>query len=109
MEKIQELIEVQSHTHVFIEAPYRTEKMLNELTCTLPQDTLLSVSWNLTLPSQRVVTKTINEWKKSTLPPLEKTPAVFVFAAPKINEKKSQASFKKKPGTSSGFYKKRKR
>lgn len=68
----------QKHTHVCIEAPYRTDKLLKTLLAYLPHDALLSVSWNLTLPTQGVVTQKASAWKKN-LPTLGKVPAVFVW------------------------------
>jgi len=69
----------EKQTQVFIEAPYRTEKLLRFLLEVLEGDTLLSLAWNLTLPTQGVRTQTVKEWKKKPLPSLKKTPAVFLF------------------------------
>ncbi|MCB1107855.1 MAG: SAM-dependent methyltransferase [Chlamydiia bacterium] len=66
------------HTQVFIEAPYRSDKFLKALVEGLQQETDLSVSWNLTLPTQGVRTDTVDKWRK-TLPTLGKVPAVFVI------------------------------
>ena len=70
------------HTHLFIEAPYRTDKFLKNLVDGLQGETDLSVSWNLTLPSQGVKTQTISQWKKA-VPSLGKVPAVFVIRGKK--------------------------
>lgn len=70
------------HTHLFIEAPYRTDKFLKNLVYNLQDETDLSVSWNLTLPSQGIKTQKIVEWKKA-LPSLGKVPAVFVIRGKK--------------------------
>ena len=88
-------------TQVFIEAPYRTGKLLQDLINCLPPKTLLSLAWNLTLPNQGVMTQTIYEWKKGSMPNLEKSPAVFLFSVPKIHKKKAPA---KKAGRGKGFY-----
>lgn len=70
------------HTHLFIEAPYRTDKFLKNLVYGLQDETDLSVAWNLTLPSQGVKTEKIRQWKKE-LPTLGKVPAVFVIRGKK--------------------------
>lgn len=70
------------HTHVFIEAPYRSDKFLKTLVAGLQDETELSVSWNLTLPNQGVRTETIAKWRAS-LPTLGKAPAVFVICGKK--------------------------
>lgn len=69
-------------THLFIEVPYRTDKFLNYLIDHLQGETDLSISWNLTLPSQGVRTQTIAQWKKK-LPMLGRVPAVFVIRGKK--------------------------
>ncbi len=66
-------------TQVLIEAPYRNTHMLMALIETLPESSWLTVAWDLTLPSQGVITQTVAEWKKSSLPNLEKKPAIFLF------------------------------
>jgi len=67
-----------NHTHICIEAPYRTDRLLKMLITELPHNTLLSVSWDLTLPSQGVRIQRVSAWRNNT-PILGKVPAVFVF------------------------------
>lgn len=67
-----------NHTHLCIEAPYRTDKLLKTLLAKLPHDAHLSVSWDLTLPSEGILTQKVSAWKKK-VPTLGKVPAVFVF------------------------------
>ena len=69
-------------THLFIEVPYRTDKLLKNLIYNLQEETDLSVSWNLTLPSQGVRTQKIAQWKKA-IPSLGKVPAIFVVRGKK--------------------------
>jgi 16S rRNA (cytidine1402-2'-O)-methyltransferase len=69
-------------THLFIEAPHRTDKFLKNLIHNLQEETDLSISWNLTLPSQGVKTQKIAQWKKA-IPSLGKVPAVFVVMGKK--------------------------
>lgn len=68
-------------TQIFIEAPYRTPKMLETLLKTLSDATLLCVAWDLTLPTQGVICQPIRLWKKKALPLLDKKPAVFLVNA----------------------------
>lgn len=70
----------ESSTQLFIEAPYRSQKMLQALLQILSDDTLLCVAWDLTLPSQNVITQKIKSWKLSILPTIDKKPAVFLFS-----------------------------
>lgn len=68
-------------TQIFIEAPYRNTHMLNSLIEGLHPDTSLCVAWDLTLPTQGVVSEKVSIWKKSPLPNLEKKTAIFLVSA----------------------------
>lgn len=68
-------------TQVFIEAPYRNKHTLDALLETLPDTAWLCVAWDLTLPTQGVVSQPVERWKKSPLPNLEKKPAIFLVSA----------------------------
>lgn len=68
-------------TQIFIETPYRNKHTLESLLCTLSDETLLCVAWDLTLPTQGLVSQTVRLWKKSPLPNLEKKNAIFLFSA----------------------------
>lgn len=68
-------------TQIFIEAPYRNSHTLEALLITLPEQAILCAAWDLTLPTQGVMSQTIAQWKKCTLPNLEKKPAIFLFHA----------------------------
>ncbi len=68
-------------TQLFIETPYRNSALLHTLLETLADEVTLSVAWDLTLPTQGIVTQKVAIWKKTDLPNLEKKPAVFLFAS----------------------------
>lgn len=69
-------------TQIFIEAPYRSKKFLDQLLSQLDEETLLGVAWDLTLPTQGVLSQQAVLWKKSPLPNLEKKSAIFLFSSP---------------------------
>lgn len=64
-------------TQIFIEAPYRNLHMMETLLATLSDETWLCVAWDLTLPTQGIVSQPISLWKKMPLPSIEKKPAIF--------------------------------
>ncbi len=68
-------------TQIFIEVPYRNSHMLESLLTNLNEKTLLCVAWDLTLPTQGVLSQSIALWKKSPLPNLEKKSAIFLVSA----------------------------
>lgn len=65
-------------THIWIEAPYRSAKMLSTLLQLLKPTTRLCLAVQLTTPAQRVVSKTVAQWKTLSFP-LEKEPVVFLI------------------------------
>jgi len=68
-------------TQIFIETPYRNERMMAILLRTLRETTRLCVASNLTLPDETIVTCRIADWRRRTPPALKDLPTVFLFAA----------------------------
>jgi len=71
----------EASTHIFIETPYRAQQMLEKLIATLDDKMKLSISIDLTHPSQQVITKMVTDWKKHPKPDLQKKLVVFVVSA----------------------------
>lgn len=65
-------------TQIFMETPYRNMKLLEELFQTLPDNTLLCIASDLTLPTELLQTKSIAQWKAAK-PDLHKRPTVFLI------------------------------
>lgn len=65
-------------SQIFIETPYRNNKMLEDLTNTLHKNTKVCVACDLTLPTEVILTKSIQEWKHTSLD-LHKRPAIFII------------------------------
>ncbi len=69
----------EGQSQLFIEAPYRNVKLLEQLLQTLAAETRLTVAVDLTAPGESVVTRTVGEWRRSPLPELNKRPAIFII------------------------------
>ena len=67
-------------THLFIETPYRNDKLMASICNVLQSNTQLSVAVELTGAEQSVRKKSIGEWKKITQT-IGKKPAVFLLFA----------------------------
>ena len=67
-------------TQLFIETPYRTDRLLDFLITLLHPQTLLCVAANISLPTQSIVSKKVGEWKGYKRSLYRKTPAVFLVA-----------------------------
>lgn len=71
----------ENETQIFIEAPYRNRHTLESLLEILPPSCWLCVGWDLTLPTQGLLSQKVDLWKKSPLPNLDKKPAIFLVSA----------------------------
>lgn len=67
-------------TQIFIETPYRNDKMVAALAATLNPDTLICVAANLTDPEESIIVKKASEWKKTEYH-YNKIPAIFLIYA----------------------------
>lgn len=81
IKEISQLEEESARTHqtqIFIEAPYRNQKLLEILAQNCRDKTNLCIACELTLTSEYIVTKTIKEWR-GHLPDINKRPTVFLL------------------------------
>ena len=67
-------------TQIFIETPYRNQKMLHSILGACAGATLLCVAAEVTLAGEEIRTKTVAEWKKQQ-PQLDRRPALFLLQA----------------------------
>lgn len=68
----------EKQTQIFIEAPYRNARLLEDLLSVCHPLTRLCVAADLTTEDEFVVTRTIAEWKKA-IPDINKRPAIFLI------------------------------
>lgn len=69
----------EGQTQLFIETPYRNQKMFDALLCTLRPQTRLCVAAGITTEDEYIRTLHISEWKNTKLPDLSKVPAIFLI------------------------------
>jgi 16S rRNA (cytidine1402-2'-O)-methyltransferase len=79
MKELQRASEIEHATQICMETPYRNQAFLESLLRVLADDTLLACGWDLTLPTQGILSQPVAVWKKSPLPKLEKKNAIFLF------------------------------
>jgi 16S rRNA (cytidine1402-2'-O)-methyltransferase len=79
------MLEIESakrkQTQLFIETPYRNDKMFGALLTQCRPDTMLCVATDITLPSEQIQTFTIAKWKSQPVPQLNKRPSLFLLLA----------------------------
>lgn len=64
---------------VFIEAPYRNDKLLGILLRDLSPNTSLCIASNLTTPTQNIISEKVSNLRKKQLPSLDNQPSVFLL------------------------------
>ncbi len=65
-------------TQIFIETPYRNQKLLEQLIKICRDSTDLCIASHLTADSEKIITKPISTWKKG-LPEINKIPTIFLL------------------------------
>ncbi len=78
IKQLEGRVYAENQTQIFIEAPYRNNKLMETLVKQLAPHTRICVAADITLENEFVVTKTAKEWKKS-MPELHKRPTIFLI------------------------------
>jgi 16S rRNA (cytidine1402-2'-O)-methyltransferase len=80
IEELERRSRAEKETQLFIETPYRNDALLTALLESCKPQTRLCVAADLTLPTDRVTTKTVAEWRRAKAV-IGKRPAVFLLLA----------------------------
>ncbi|QTE22705.1 SAM-dependent methyltransferase [Polaribacter cellanae] len=75
---LEKLSKDKNQSQIFIETPYRNEKMFADLKATLAPTTNLCIAADITLPTEYIKTMSVRNWKHHT-PDLHKKPAIFII------------------------------
>lgn len=78
MKTMQQEIRSRRRTQIFIETPYRNNRLIDELTRMLPGDMLLCVASDITGPQQQIVTLPLSQWRARTYD-YNKRPTIFLL------------------------------
>jgi 16S rRNA (cytidine1402-2'-O)-methyltransferase len=65
-------------SQIFMETPYRNEKVFLDLKNTLDRETKLCIAYELTQPDEFVKTMSVGQWNK-TIIQFHKKPAIFII------------------------------
>ena len=79
LKQLENRVYKEDQTQIFIEAPYRNQKLFESIVQTLRPDTRLCIACGITTENEFIKTKTIAEWKKAGFPKIEKTPSIFLI------------------------------
>lgn len=78
IKRLESLALKSNQTQIFMETPYRNEKMLAELLRSCHPDTRLCIAKNITGSSEWIRTASVGYWKKN-VPKMHKEPAIFLL------------------------------
>ncbi len=70
---------VEGQSQIFIEAPYRNDKLFGDMLSLLAPTTRLTVAVDITSPSQLIRTLSVAEWRKAPKPEMHKRPTIFII------------------------------
>jgi len=76
IKQIEHRVQTSRQTQLFIETPYRNQKMLQDILNACEANTRLCIAADVTLPTEEIRTRQIAEWRKN-VPDLSKRLCVF--------------------------------
>ncbi|MFI3316189.1 MAG: SAM-dependent methyltransferase [Rikenellaceae bacterium] len=69
----------EGQSQLFIEAPYRNVKLVEQLLGTLSPKTKLTIAMDITSPEEFILTQEVEKWRRAKLPELNRRPAIFII------------------------------
>ncbi|NJB70546.1 16S rRNA (cytidine1402-2'-O)-methyltransferase [Saonia flava] len=78
IKRLEKLSKDFNQSQIFIETPYRNDKLLAELTKTLSKESLICVACDITLPTEFIATKKVSDWQNTNIN-LHKRPTIFII------------------------------
>lgn len=75
---LEQRVYAENQTQLFIETPYRNQKLVEDILKTCKPSTKLCIAADITCEGEFIKTKTVAEWKKQ-LPDLDKRPCIFLI------------------------------
>ncbi len=78
LKELEQRIYSEHQTQLFIETPYRNNKMMEDILKACRPQTKLCIAANITCEGEYIKTRTVKEWK-GKLPDLTKVPCIFLI------------------------------
>ncbi|MBQ8854106.1 MAG: SAM-dependent methyltransferase [Alistipes sp.] len=79
IKRLESRARTEHQSQLFIEAPYRNVKLLEQMLKSLNPDTRLCIACDITSKSEYIRTQTVAQWRKSTMPDIQKRPTIFII------------------------------
>lgn len=77
--RLEQRAAAENQSQIFIEAPYRNAKLLDDILSACRPDTMLTVAADITAPDEFILTLPVSKWAKSPRPDINKHPAIFII------------------------------
>jgi 16S rRNA (cytidine1402-2'-O)-methyltransferase len=78
LKNFEKLSQDKNQSQIFIETPYRNNKLMEDLLQTLQPNTHLCIAADITLPTEYIKTFRVNDWKKVKID-LHNRPTIFII------------------------------
>lgn len=66
-------------SQIFIEAPYRNVKLMEQMLQVCAAETLLTVACDITSPEELILTRSVGQWRRGGVPDIAKRPTIFII------------------------------
>lgn len=78
IKKLEQLIQYENQTQIFIETPFRNQKLVEDIIKHCAPSTKLCIAMNITCEDEYIKTRSVKEWKKQ-LPNMSKQQCIFLL------------------------------
>jgi 16S rRNA (cytidine1402-2'-O)-methyltransferase len=78
LKRLEKISKTENQTQIFMETPYRNNKLLENILENCSTETSLCIASNITCNDEFIQTKKLGKWKKDK-PDLHKKPAIFLL------------------------------
>ena len=78
LKNLERISSEKNQSQIFIETPYRNNKLLEDIMQSLQNSTRLCIATDITLPTEYIKTLTVNDWKKQKVD-LHNRPTIFII------------------------------
>jgi len=79
LKQLEKISLSKNQSQIFIETPYRNDKMLQDLLQTLSPNTKLCIATDISLKDEFIRTLDVRNWKNTAKPNLHKRPTIFII------------------------------
>lgn len=79
LKQLEQRAYAEQQTQLFIETPYRNNKMVEDILHNCRPQTRLCIAANITCEGEYIRTRTVREWQTGGVPDLSKVPCIFLL------------------------------